>query len=83
MNENIQVVFRQDGYVEVRTTGPVPKESYAKIKPFLQEHFQYNSEGKCYEVYTTNPRFVNWLFEELRRAGFLAHQIGHFKNRNA
>lgn len=79
LRENLLVLFKEDGWIEVKTTGPVPKNCYAKIRPFLQQHFQYNHEERCYEVYTENPRFIKLLFDELQKAGFLAHQVGHFK----
>jgi hypothetical protein len=53
-------------------------ENYAKLKPFLHEHFRYNFEKKCYEANTGNRRFVEWLFDELRKADFNAKQIGRF-----
>lgn len=78
MIDNLQVVFSK-GYIRVRTVGPVNKQNYAKLKPFLLEHFRYNPEDKCYEVYTCNHRFVSWFFEKLREAGFNPQVIGRFK----
>jgi len=76
LRRNIQVTFKGDGWIEVTTTGPVAKQNYAKVKPFLLQHFRYNSEKKCYEVFTCNSRFVDLLFEVLRKADFVPTQIG-------
>lgn len=70
MQSNLEVNYRQNNWLEVKTIGPVDRKSYAEIKPFLKLHFQYNFDKKCYETYTTNPRFLNLLRKVLREAEF-------------
>ena len=71
LRRNIQVACGNDGFVRVKVTGPVVKKNYARVKPFLQEHFTFNPQEKRYEVFTQNPRFVDRLFRILREADFV------------
>jgi len=65
-NLNLLVQIRVDGWIYVEVDGPIDKSDYSKVRPFLKENFRFNWENKRYEVYSTNPRFVNALVKILR-----------------
>jgi hypothetical protein len=70
MASNIKVVFYKDKWLDVKILGPINKQDYAKIKPFLQQHLKYDYERKSYCYFDVNLRFIPILLMELQKAGF-------------
>ena len=70
MDSNLKVIFTKDKWLEVKILGPVNKEKYSKIKPFLQQHLNYDIERKGYCYFDPNLRFIPILIKEIERAGF-------------
>lgn len=73
MSQNLVVNYTtecENTIIEIKTTGPVIKDDYAKLKPFLLEHCRYNYDKKCYEVFTENWGFVRRLRFALLSANF-------------
>lgn len=73
MASNLQIKFTtiyKNTLIEIKTTGPVVKSDYAKLKPFLLTHFRYNHLKKCYEQFSENWRFVRLLRQTVKKCGF-------------
>jgi hypothetical protein len=69
-NLNLLVHIRNDGWIFVKFDGPISKTDYAKVRPFLKEHFQYNWDNKRYQIYSKNPKFIELLIQILQEANF-------------
>jgi hypothetical protein len=69
LTSNIKITYKNK-ILQLKITGPVDKQNYAKLKSYLQLHLHYNFDEKCYEYIDPNPRFIPYLIKEVREKGF-------------
>jgi hypothetical protein len=69
-NWNLRVEIKDDGWITIKFNGPIRKDDYAKIKPFIKQYFRWDRQFQEYETFSEDEEFVDLFTKKLEDCDF-------------